>query len=87
MKNLKETIQEKGQMKRNYLKIILQIILGGTFIFSAYSKIITPGLFEILLIDSGIIETRFIAAYLTRLLIGFELALGILIFQPNYLKK
>ena len=87
MKNLKETIQKNGQIKRDYLKIILQVILGGTFIFSAYSKIISPGLFEILLIDSGIIETRFIAAYLTRLLIGFELALGLLIFQPNYLKK
>ncbi|MCK5051611.1 MAG: hypothetical protein KAS53_07800 [Candidatus Cloacimonetes bacterium] len=87
MKHLKETIQKEEQVKRNYLKIILQIILGGTFIFSAYSKIISPGLFEILLIDSGIVETRIIAAYLTRLLIGFELALGLLIFQPNYLKK
>jgi len=66
LKHLKETIQEEGLEKKEYLKIILQVILGGTFIFSAYSKIITPGLFEILLIDSGIIETRFIAAYLTR---------------------
>jgi len=61
--------------------------LGGTFIFSAFSKIVTPGFFEILLIDSGFIETRVIAAYITRLLIGFELALGLLIFQPYYLKK
>ncbi len=74
-------------MKSINLKIILQIILGGTFIFSAYSKIITPGLFEILLIDSGFFESRLLAGYFTRLLIGFELALGLLIFQPNYLKK
>jgi hypothetical protein len=74
-------------MKKKQISIILQIILGGTFIFSAYSKIIAPGMFEILMINSGFIETRVVASYLTRLLIGFELALGILLLQPNYLKK
>ena len=87
MTPLREKIENIELTKNKYLKLILQIILGGTFIFSAYSKMITPGLFEILLIDSGFIETRFIAAFLTRLLIGFELALGLLIFQPYYLKK
>ncbi len=74
-------------MKKINFKLILQIIFGGTFIFSAYSKIISPGLFEILLLDSGFFSSRLPAAYFTRLLIGFELALGLLIFQPNYLKK
>ncbi len=68
-------------------KISLQIIIGVLFLFSAYSKLISPGIFEILLIDNGIFDHRETAAFFTRLLIGSELALGLLVLQPNFLKK
>lgn len=64
------------------LTITLKFILGALFIFSAYSKAISPGLIEIILIDHGITSSRAVAALLTRLLIGFELGLGILFFLP-----
>jgi hypothetical protein len=57
------------------------------FILSAYSKIISPGLIEIILIDHGIVGSRDAAAILVRVLIGFEFALGFLFFQPFYLKR
>ncbi|MGK9476864.1 MauE/DoxX family redox-associated membrane protein [Melioribacter sp. OK-6-Me] len=66
----------------NKLTVTLKFILGALFIFSAYSKAISPGLIEIILIDHGITGSREVAALLTRLLIGFELGLGILFFLP-----
>ncbi len=67
--------------------ILLQYLLGIVFLFSAISKLLAPGLFEITILDQGIIETREVAAYIGRLLIAFELFLGIALFQQNYLKK
>ena len=65
----------------------LQVFLGVVFILSAISKLVAPGLFEITILDQGIIESREIAAYLGRILITIELFLGIAFFQPHYLKK
>lgn len=87
-KNNKEVFDEKDPAKyMTYLKIILRLLLAAIFIFSAYSKIIAPGIFEILLIDNGIFTSRYVAAIFTRLLIGSELTIGLLFLQPYYIKK
>lgn len=68
------------------LALLLRIILGGVFLFSAYTKFISPGLTEIILVDHGIVTARDTAALIVRLLIGFEFALGILLILPYSLK-
>jgi Methylamine utilisation protein MauE len=73
--------------KKKLAITLLRVILGGVFIFSAISKLIAPGLFEITIIDQGIIESREIAAYLGRLLIALELFIGIALLQTHYLKR
>lgn len=72
---------------RSKIALALRIILGILFIVSAYSKIISPGLIEIILVDHGIAGTRESAATLVRILIGFEFALGLLFFQPFSIKR
>jgi uncharacterized membrane protein YphA (DoxX/SURF4 family) len=79
-------------MKFNLLKdgkvsLLLRIILSVVFIVSAYSKLIVPGLIEIILIDHGIAASREIAGYYTRFLIGLELCIGILFLLPYYIKR
>ncbi len=74
-------------MTKNKWIFSLQIFLGGVFILSAISKLVAPGLFEITILDQGIIDSREIAAYLGRLLIAMELFIGIALLQPYYLKK
>lgn len=68
-------------------KILLRLVLGITFVFSAYSKLIAPGAVEVILIDQGIISSRDLAGILVRLLIGLEFGIGFLFFQPYMLKK
>lgn len=68
-------------------KILLRLLLAATFILSAYSKIILPGSIEVILIDQGITADRNIAAYIVRIFIGVELAIGILFLFPYYLKS
>ena len=72
---------------REKISIVLRIVLGFTFILSAYSKLIAPGIVEIIIVDHGLVSSREIAAVLVRILIGLEFALGLLFFQKNYLKK
>ncbi len=73
----------------NHKKIFLffKLIIAFTFIFSAYSKIIAPGYFEITLIDQGLFPNREFASYFARISIIIELAIGVLFLQPNYIKK
>ena len=66
---------------------ILQLLLGTTFLFSAYTKAVGPGFFEITLMDQGIAPDRIIASYLARFFIGLEFALGFLMFLPFYVKR
>lgn len=74
-------------MNRIALAWILRITLSFVFMFSAYSKLIAPGLIEIILVDQGFAATREAVAFYIRLLIGLELALGLLLLQPYYLKR
>ena len=55
-----------------------RILLGLVFIFSAYTKFVGPGFFEITLIDQGLLSSRGQAQHAARFLIGFEFALGLL---------
>ena len=66
---------------------ILQLLLGITFLFSAYTKAVGPGFFEITLMDQGIAPDRIIASYLARFFIGLEFALGFLMILPFYVKR
>ena len=65
----------------------LQLLLAITFLFSAYTKAVGPGFFEITLMDQGISPNRSIAAYLARFFIGLEFALGLLMLLPFYIKQ
>ncbi|MDO7576558.1 MAG: hypothetical protein MUQ86_06630 [Flavobacteriaceae bacterium] len=65
----------------------LRILLGITFLFSAYTKFVGPGFFEITLMDQGLAPDRFFAAQLAQFFIGLEFALGILMLLPFYTKK
>ena len=69
------------------LSKVLQILLGITFIFSAYTKAVGPGFFEITLMDQGLAPNRFFAGHMARFFIGLEFALGFLILLPFYVKK
>ncbi len=74
-------------MNAERLQLILRIILGAVFIFSAISKLLGVGLFEIAIVDQGLMATREQAAYPARLVIAFELFLGVSLFFPYYLKR
>jgi len=71
----------------NRLNLIFRILLGVLFIFSAIAKLISPGQFEIVILDPGIVDERAIAAYLARLIIGFEFFIGLSFFQPFLIKR
>jgi hypothetical protein len=74
-------------MKKQKFYPVLRYLLALLFFASAYTKLIAPGIVEIILVDQGIISNREIAAYLVRLLIGAEFALGLLLLQKYYLKR
>ncbi|MBX7152984.1 hypothetical protein K1X84_15255 [bacterium] len=65
---------------------IARIVIASTFIFSAVAKLLSPGLFEITLIDQGVFSDRTAAAWTARFLIAVELTVGLLYLQKHYLK-
>lgn len=65
---------------------ILGYLFAFSFLFSAYTKWIAPGYFEITLLDQGLATTRHFAGVLSRLIIGLELALGFSLLLPFYRK-
>jgi len=68
------------------LEFVLRVVIGIIFLFSAYTKFISSGLIEIILVDHRIVALRETAAVLVRILIGFEFALGVLLILPYSLK-
>ncbi len=74
-------------MNKIKLSLILQIFLGLIFIISAYSKFISHGIIEIILVDYKIASTRETAAIYSNILIALEFALGFLLLQNNFIKK
>lgn len=69
------------------LQNTFRVLLGIVFIFSAYTKFVGPGFFEITLIDQGLLSSRGQAQHAARFLIGFEFALGLLMLFPYYTKQ
>jgi len=75
------------KVKSERLQLLLRLVLSGVFIFSAISKLLGPGLFEIALIEQGLATTRAQAAYPARGLIALELFLGVALALPFSLKR
>ena len=69
------------------LSRVLQYLLAITFIFSAYTKAVGPGFFEITLMDQGLASSRTFAGYMARFFIGLEFAIGFLMLLPFYVKR
>ncbi|MCL6099120.1 MAG: hypothetical protein M1391_11135, partial [Bacteroidetes bacterium] len=80
-------MNDRKSVRRNYFRWILQIIIGSVFVFSAYSKLVMPGLVEIILVDHSFFRDRASAAFFVRLLIAGELVIGLLFFQKSFLKQ
>jgi hypothetical protein len=72
---------------KNTFTLSLRVLIGVVFVFSAYSKLIAPGIVEIILVDHALAATRETAAVFVRLLVGLEFALGLMFFQPFSLRK
>ena len=69
------------------LSKVMQILLAVTFIFSAYTKAVGPGFFEITLMDQGLAPSRVLAGHMARFFIGLEFALGFLMLLHFYVKQ
>ena len=67
-----------------YMRNFLQFFLAATFLFSAYTKAIAPGFFEVLLEQQGLVPNRLYGAWATRAIIAFELWLGISMLLSFY---
>ena len=66
---------------------LLRLLFAFSFLFSAYTKFIAPGFFEITLMDQGLSPTRVIAGHLSRFFIGLEFSLGLLLLLPFYTRR
>jgi hypothetical protein len=69
-----------------YLRIILQIFLAVTFLFSAYTKAIAPGFFEVLLEQQGLVPNRLYGGWATRFIIALEIWLGLCLLLSFYIR-
>ena len=52
---------------KNKIALAIRIVIGAIFLFSAYTKFISPGLTEIILVDHGIVPMRETAAIIVRI--------------------
>lgn len=82
--------QQKVIFEKNssmtYLRNLLQIFLAATFLFSAYTKAVAPGFFEVLLEQQGLVPSRVYGAWATRAIIALELWLGISMLLSFYIR-
>ena len=69
-----------------YLRITLQIFLAVTFLFSAYTKAVAPGFFEVLLEQQGLVPSRLYGAWATRFIIALETWLGLCLLLSLYVR-
>ena len=67
-----------------YLRTTLQLFLAATFLFSAYTKAIAPGFFEVLLEQQGLVPSRLYGAWATRFIIALETWLGLCLLLSFY---
>jgi hypothetical protein len=68
------------------LRITLQIFLAATFLFSAYTKAVAPGFFEVLLEQQGLVPSRLHGAWATRFIIALETWLGLCLLLSFYVR-
>jgi hypothetical protein len=75
-------------MKKNMIYITwgIRIVISFLFLLSAVAKMFPLWAFEKQLVDLGL-TTWCQSHYLSRLLLGLELAIGLAILLPHYLKK
>ena len=66
------------------LRITLQLFLAATFLFSAYTKAVAPGFFEVLLEQQGLVPSRLYGAWVTRIIIAIETWLGLCLLLSFY---
>jgi hypothetical protein len=66
------------------LRITLQLFLAVTFLFSAYTKAVAPGFFEVLLEQQGLVPSRLYGAWVTRIIIAIETWLGLCMLLSFY---
>lgn len=66
--------------------ILLRIFIGCLFVFSGLSKLFPILAFEVQLIVHGF-RSWFVVTWLSRLVIAFEIFLGLSFFQKNFLKQ
>ena len=66
------------------LRITLQLFLAATFLFSAYTKAVAPGFFEVLLEQQGLVPSRLYGAWATRIIIAIETWLGLCLLLSFY---
>lgn len=69
-----------------YLLLLIRLLLGAIFIFSAWAKLFPIEVFEYTLVDSGLIPWR-LAPFVSRLILGFEWTLGSLLLLQISLPK
>lgn len=72
-------------MLKKIITSILIVFLGGTFIFSGITKYLSIDVYEISLVEQHL-STWSTARFISRLIIGFEIALGILLISHYRLK-
>jgi hypothetical protein len=72
-------------MKKVFL-IILSILVGLIFVFSAYVKLYPVELFELTFIDLGV-ANWFIAPFIARIMIAMEFFIGLLLISNLFLNK
>lgn len=66
--------------------LILRYLTGTMFLLSGISKLMPIQVFELLIVSQSIVSWEF-APFLSRLIIGIELILGVGLFQKNFLKR
>jgi thiol-disulfide isomerase/thioredoxin len=86
-----ETQLEKNQFVSKQLPVIIKFLIAGMFLLSAFAKLYpSPNLALSTFESKQLIPMGFgkvTASYFSRILIGCEFALGILLLQKNYFKR
>lgn len=73
-------------MNKKNITLILRFVVFALFVFSAVAKMYPLWAFEKQLVDLGLLSWCD-APIFARLLLGLELAIGVAIIQPHFLKK
>jgi thiol-disulfide isomerase/thioredoxin len=73
-------------MNKQNISLVIRFLIFVLFVFSAVAKMFPIWAFEKQLVDLGLMSWC-MAPYFSRALIALELALGIMIIQPHYLKR